>query len=466
MADFLLFKYKIMAGESPYAINEQGYAVSGKPTASYGNSFLEGQSTDWGSLWNTAWNQGYNNYGNSNNPYSGQSGGGYDVGSAYTQGQQQYLKDKNASAPPPSGGGAPPPVAPPSGGGTPQQQTGGNFMDYYKGWDTNQAQQDFNSVFGGDINKLMTARGVGSGGSSGPTPEQIEQERIRGELSGAWDNYFSNLDQQFNGLEGQAGNMNQIVDNNYNQGLSDINTEKANNLGDLATSSRKNEENQVKSLADIADNIRNLFRSGNIYLGARGAGDSSAANQYSYATAKLGSKQRGSVLEQTRSIENDIEDRKAKLNNLVTQEMGKIKTERDNNVLQTAQWLSSAQNELRQMRANGELQKGQSLAQLSQNLLDQARERLMTEDTRAKNRQDALQTWAMNNATTISQLKNNLSSIGQMNVASPTYDKLSGSPTIDSQGNMNTSFYGGAGSTTKEEKPSFFSQLPQNTWLK
>jgi len=354
-------------------------------------------------------------------------------------------------------------------GGTPQpqpQQTGGNFMDYYKGWDTNQAQQDFNSVFGGDINKLMTARGVGSGGSSGPTPEQIEQERIRGELSGAWDNYFSNLDQQFNGLEGQAGNMNQIVDNNYNQGLSDINTEKANNLGDLATSSRKNEENQVKSLADIADNIRNLFRSGNIYLGARGAGDSSAANQYSYATAKLGSKQRGSVLEQTRSIENDIEDRKAKLNNLVTQEMGKIKTERDNNVLQTAQWLSSAQNELRQMRANGELQKGQSLAQLSQNLLDQARERLMTEDTRAKNRQDALQTWAMNNATTISQLKNNLSSIGQMNVASPTYDKLSGSPTIDSQGNMNTSFYGGAGSTTKEEKPSFFSQLPQNTWLK
>ena len=351
-------------------------------------------------------------------------------------------------------------------GGTPQpqpQQTGGNFMDYYKGWDTNQAQQDFNSVFGGDINKLMTARGVGS---SGPTPEQIGQERIRGELSSAWDNYFSNLDQQFNGLEGQAGNMNQIVDNNYNQGLSDINTEKANNLGDLATSSRKNEENQVKSLADIADNIRNLFRSGNIYLGARGAGDSSAANQYSYATAKLGSKQRGSVLEQTRSIENDIEDRKAKLNNLVTQEMGKIKTERDNNVLQTAQWLSSAQNELRQMRANGELQKGQSLAQLSQNLLDQARERLMAEDTRAKNRQDALQTWAMNNATTISQLKNNLSSIGQMNVASPTYDKLSGSPTIDSQGNMNTSFYGGAGSTTKEEKPSFFSQLPQNTWLK
>jgi len=308
----------------------------------------------------------------------------------------------------------------------------------------------------------MTARGVGSGGSSGPTPEQIEQERIRNQLSSAWDSYFSNLDQQFNGLEEQAGNMNQIVENSYNQGISDINAEQANSLGDLATSSRKNEENQVKSLADIADNIRNLFRSGNIYLGARGAGDSSAANQYSYATAKLGSKQRGSVLEQTRSIENDIEDRRAKLNNLVTQEMSKIKTERDNNVLQTAQWLASAQNELRQMRANGELQKGQSLAQLSQNLLDQARERLIAEDTRAKNRQDALLTWAMNNATTINQLKSNLSQIGQMNVANPTYEKLSGSPTIDSQGNMTTNFYGGAGST-KEDKNALQSYLG-NLW--
>jgi len=358
-------------------------------------------------------------------------------------------------------GGTPQPQSQPQ-----QQSSSGNYMDYYQGWDANQAQQDFQKVFGGDINKLMTARGVntsGSGGSSGPTPEQIEQERIRNQLSSAWDSYFRSLDDQYNGLDTQAGNMNQIVENSYNQGLSDINAEQANNLGDLATSSRKNEENQVKSLADIADNIRNLFRSGNIYLGARGAGDSSAANQYSYATAKLGSKQRGSVMEQTRSIENDIEDRKAKLNNLVTQEMSKIKTERDNNILQTAQWLASAQNELRQMRANGELQKGQSLAQLSQNLLDEAKSRLMAEDTRAKNRQDALLTWAMNNATTINQLKSNLSQIGQVNVTNPTYEKLSGSPTIDAQGNMTTNFYGGAGST-KEDKNALQSYLG-NLWI-
>ena len=327
----------------------------------------------------------------------------------------------------------------------------GDFQNY-TGWDPTAAYQDW------------VAKGKPSPGGSGSGSSINEQQNaIRNQLSSAWDSYFSNLDQQFNGLEGQAGNMNQIVDNNYNQSVSDINAEQTNNLQDLATSSRKNEENQVKSLADIADNIRNLFRSGNIYLGARGAGDSSAANQYSYATAKLGSKQRGSVLEQTRSIENDIEDRKAKLNNLVTQEMGKIKTERDNNVLQTAQWLASAQNELRQMRANGELQKGQSLAQLSQNLLDQAREKLMMEDTRAKNRQDALQTWAMNNASTINQLKTNLSQIGQMDVQNPTYSKLSGSPTIDSQGNMNTAFYGGAGSTQKEDKNALQSYLG-NLW--
>ena len=422
-------------------------------------------------LWNTAWNEGYNSANSTSNPYSGQNIGGYDIGQGYTLGQQQYLKDHPAvNNTKKTTKNSPTNTNNNTNTGTTSGTYNFNIADFpnYTGWDPTAAQQDWIAK-----GRPAPSGSSGSSGSSGPTPEQIEQERIRieqerirNQLSSAWDSYFSNLDQQFNGLEEQAGNMNQIVENSYNQGISDINAEQANSLGDLATSSRKNEENQVKSLADIADNIRNLFRSGNIYLGARGAGDSSAANQYSYATAKLGSKQRGSVLEQTRSIENDIEDRRAKLNNLVTQEMSKIKTERDNNVLQTAQWLASAQNELRQMRANGELQKGQSLAQLSQNLLDQARERLIAEDTRAKNRQDALLTWAMNNATTINQLKSNLSQIGQMNVANPTYEKLSGSPTIDAQGNMTTNFYGGAGSTTKEEKPSFFSQLPQNTWLK
>lgn len=317
-----------------------------------------------------------------------------------------------------------------------------NMADFgnYAGWDPNAAYQDW------------LAKGKPSpGGSGGGSSINDQENAVRNQLSSAWDSYFRSLDDQYNGLDTQAGNMNQIVDNNYNQSVSDINAEKTSNLADLATSSRKNEENQVKSLADIADNIRNLFRSGNIYLGARGAGDSSAANQYSYATAKLGSKQRGSVLEQTRSIENDIEDRRAKLNNLVTQEMGRIKTERDNNVLQTAQWLAEAQNTLRQARANGELQKGQSLAQLSQNLLDEAKSRLMAEDTRAKNRQDALTTWAMNNATSINQLKSNLAAVGQMTVNNPTYSKLSGSPTIDAQGNLNTNFYGGAGSTTEDK---------------
>lgn len=43
-----------------------------------------------------------------------------------------------------------------------------NFLDYYKGWDQQQAQSDFQNVFGGDINKLMTARGVNTGGGTTP----------------------------------------------------------------------------------------------------------------------------------------------------------------------------------------------------------------------------------------------------------------------------------------------------------
>ena len=47
-------------------------------------------------------------------------------------------------------------------------------------------------------------------------------------------------------------------------------------------------------------------------LGARGAGDSSAANQYSYALNRLGSKERGNVMNTTAQSQQEIENQKSK----------------------------------------------------------------------------------------------------------------------------------------------------------
>lgn len=325
----------------------------------------------------------------------------------------------------------------------PQQQTGGNFMDYYQGWDANQAQQDFQKVFGGDINKLMTARGVNTSGSGGGVDPN---EAIRNQLSSSWDSYFRSLDDQYNALTGKEQDMQGIARNSYDQSIRDIGFEQENNQALLDKQYRKNEENQVRSLQDIADNIRNLYRSGNIYLGSRGAGDSSAANQYSYAVTKLGSKQRGDVLNQTRSIQNDIADREAQLARTVMSEKAKIKTDFDNKVLEISTWLKDAQEQVKQARANGELQKGQSLAQLSQDIYNQATNRLLQLENNATERTNALVSWATSNSANINQLKANLKEVSNITATNPTFSQLSGSPQVDAQGNIRTYW-----SQTKDE---------------
>ena len=188
------------------------------------------------------------------------------------------------------------------------QQSGGNISEgdaIARGWDVNNLPGGY-SLY-----------------RPGPSAEQqavtARENQARSDIEGGYNQYFSQLDQMLGGIPGQRTGQEQIVGNNYNQGISDINAQRTSSLGDLATSERKNQEQQVKSLTDIADNIRNLFKTGNVMLGTRGAGDSSAADQYSYAVTQLGSKQRGDVLSQTRSIQNDIADREAKLNNIVTQ---------------------------------------------------------------------------------------------------------------------------------------------------
>lgn len=314
---------------------------------------------------------------------------------------------------------------------------------------------------GGISDAQYDARGVARGDSGGyervsreQQAQQSNQEgQIRGEINQGYDAYQSSLDQLLGNISGQKQGQQQIVESNYQQGLSDIGAQRTSSQQDLTTSSRKNQEQQVKSLTDIADNIRNLFKTGNVMLGTRGAGDSSAANQYSYATTKLGSKQRGDVMAQTRSIENDIADRSSKLNNIVTQETAKLKTERDNQIVQVAQWFQDKQDQLIQAKGQGQLQRGQSLAQLSTQLLQQAQQYLMQQDAQYKNQQNTLMSWAATNAKTIGELKNNLASVGQYNVPGINTGQLPGMQ-FNSPTGQQTGF--GQGGFNENEKLNIF----------
>lgn len=321
----------------------------------------------------------------------------------------------------------------------------GQISQYYGGWNRDQALADFNQAFGGDLNRLMSARGVSTGGES---EADKYRKQMEGNINNAYSGYFNQLDQILSGYPQAQANQEQIVNNSFNQSLSDLNASNQDSLNTLSSQGRKVEENQVKTLRDLSDNIMNQYRAGNVYLGTRGAGDSSAADMYSFALNKLGNKQRGDVTAQTASIKNDIADREMKVKNIYTQELGRLNTEKQNAMISLADQFRQAQDQLRMLKANGELSKGTDLANLSQTLLNNALNQMNTIQANIAARQNALQEWAMSNSKNVGELKNNMASMANFNPTMPVAQTIDVRPQTQSAPTTNLFGYG----TSDEQK--------------
>lgn len=215
---------------------------------------------------------------------------------------------------------------------------------------------------------------------------------IRNDISSGWDNYLSSLNDTANTyLPQQRDSQTAIANSQLTQATTNINNQKA------------------KSLRDIGDNIAAAFKAGNNYLGMRGAGDSSAANQYSYALSREAGKQTSN------------------LNEYVNNQLQNLSYQHDQQISQIANWFSGAQMQLKQMIAQGQLSKSQDINNLSKSLLDQAIQAKNQVTTNAINQKNSLLQWAEANSHSVDQLASNLSQIPQK-IALPMVDSTGNYP--------------------------------------
>ncbi len=200
---------------------------------------------------------------------------------------------------------------------------------------------------------------------------------VRNEISGAWDSYLGGLGETSGYLDDQRTAQEGIANSQLQQGQNVANQQKA------------------SSLRDIANTTRNAFQAGNNYLGSLGAGDSSAANQYSFAINQQAGKQTGD------------------LNNFVSGQMQNLQSEHDQQINHIASWFADSQSKLKQQIAQGGLQKGQDLASLSKGILDQAIQATNQIKANTQNQYNSLVTWAANNSHNLGQLQQNIAGIPQ-----------------------------------------------------
>jgi hypothetical protein len=178
----------------------------------------------------------------------------------------------------------------------------------------------------------------------------------------------------------------------FNQNLNNLNLENTQGQNTL-------NQYQNKSLKDIGNTIASGFQAGNVLLGSMGAGDSSAANQYAYALAKEGSKQRGNVMA-------DVSTRLGNLKQVYNTAKNNLTSSLQQKINEIATWFSQQQMTLQGMKADAAKERSQQLLQLATNALSVAQQQ-------ASGMQNALNTWTANNATSIQQAQSQM----QQNVA-------------------------------------------------
>ena len=253
---------------------------------------------------------------------------------------------------------------------------------------------------------------------TGPSPEELYLQQIRNSINSGWD-----------AMEGGLRNMLNTDLPNYRSEQERIAQESARLSREQALASKTQAEGQVagqekRNLKDLSANLRNLFQAGNVYLGQRGAGDSSAANQYGFALTKVGSKARGDIKAQ-------VGERLGQIQDMTSNAMRQIDGELNQRIGQIADWFYSAQTNLKNSLAGAGLNRQKDLQALNMQLYNQALSYLQNVQAQATANKQMVTQWAMNNATNVQQLASNIAGASRI----PGFQGLTGTqPTVNNEG--------------------------------
>lgn len=301
---------------------------------------------------------------------------------------------------------------------------------------------------GRNLNTTTTSNTINSAGTGGRTAtlgmmdqnlNQTPQDPyagLRNDISSGWDSFIGSLDQQLEGLSGQRTSQEGIAQSQFNQGVNTLDLNRSEADQNLARETDRTTQNQSRTLKDLADNIRNSFQAGNVYLGSRGAGDSSAANQYAYALTKLGTKQRTDIQNNTANILSDIQGRADNVRKVYDTTKANLQEGLNQQIQGIAQWFANAQQAIQQQKAQGQLSKSQDLTSLSRDILNQGLAQIQRVQQQVQDRQNALDSWAMSNSENLTQLRANLQEVSNPQYQLPQAQSVVGTPQITASGGI------------------------------
>lgn len=278
-----------------------------------------------------------------------------------------------------------------------------------------------------------------------------------GQISDAWDDYLGGLDNQIGNLQNILSSSQDTATSQYNQGLNTLGNQLTQGQQFLEGNREEAQSNQARNLRDISGNIRNAFQAGNVYLGTRGAADSSAANQYSYALTKMGTQQRSDVMQGTAKILNDINQRESMLKSEYDTAVNNLEQQKNERFAEIDQWFNNAMIQIQNAKNEGRFRKAEDLRNASQDALNRAIQEMNRVQSEAQNRRSMLEQWALGVSSDINSLRANWQEISRPQYGLPQASSPNYAPNVDSSGNIN--YYSGAGGYEDDLQNNIFSNI-------
>lgn len=279
----------------------------------------------------------------------------------------------------------------------------------------------------------------GSKGSSNPTGGLTDaQKRLQGQIKDSFSSTIDNYKKQISGLPGQqqdsmeqidvlAGTQRQSITDALNAALAKFGGYKEEVAG-----------NQKNTLQDLADNTRNMFAAGNNYLGARGAGNSSATGMYSAALTQQANRQRADVQEQTNKQYNDLNIAQEDTKTQAQQSLDQVETWKATQQATIINQYQELKRQLESAYANAKDSQKSAIANLSTQLLSQAQASLSNINSIASQYQNSLAESLQDQSGQTGEMTSQVGSVANSyQVGQIITENIEGMPNVtgDGQGN-------------------------------
>ena len=235
--------------------------------------------------------------------------------------------------------------------------------------------------------------------------EQERQEKFRRNLGKAYGSFEDTLREKSSFLTDEENRLTQGINDLFSSYKDTASKEQKGNLSEISDQRKEAEEEQRKSLRELAENTRKSFVAGNANLGRMGASDSSAAGMYSLGLTGEANQNRRTLLEKAKTLFTDIDAAEKRVKETHDLELATMDTWIKNNIQQIKDDFAENRKGILDLMENSDEYEQSDLEAMDQQNLNKAYASMQDLEGRAKSWRAMLGQWRDDTTAKMTSMK-------------------------------------------------------------